>query len=94
MKFSMRFSQTNAWAVESGCVALCRATSSLIKVWSGTAGAPFLLNFFTLPSTSFAAAAWIAEPKAPKVGMRAWMPSMKGCAWTGQAALRPRAFRK
>ena len=60
-----------------------RAASSLIKVWSGTAGAPFLLNFFTLPSTSFAAAAWIAEPKAPKVGMRAWMPSMKGCAWTG-----------
>ena len=29
------------------------------------------------------AAAWIALPKAPNVGMRAWMPSMKGCAWTG-----------
>ena len=59
------------------------ATSSRISVWSGTRGAPLRRSFFTLPSTSLAAAAWIALPKAPKVGMRAWMPSMKGCAWTG-----------
>ena len=51
VKRTIRFSQTNAWAVESGCVVFDNAISSRTLAWIARAGAPFCSSLRMLPST-------------------------------------------
>mmetsp|Transcript_18551 Transcript_18551/g.64407 ORF Transcript_18551/g.64407 Transcript_18551/m.64407 type:complete len:273 (-) Transcript_18551:1471-2289(-) len=90
----MRLSHTKAWVVLSGWPSFRRATSSRTPRWTGMPGAPFARSFSTFPRTSFAAAAWIAEPKTWKAGMSAAIASMNWAPCTGIFAPRPRALRR